>query len=282
MIDLKRKHLKYNTVECALDAFSPDSIQYASKQLDEFAKFLKDNYGITGTHLVIPAQCNAFLIGNDGKRRLFIKAGRHCGIYKNEYDMDMALYKIDPTHFIKPLYYNDYSKFNFFAAEYETGETLKSWTLRRKQTNEQKAVFVRDIYEIFRALQKSDVVHRDIRPDNFMIIKGHLVLIDFQLAVSKSQYQELDYMRRHPQRLRKLGDPKFQYRPFVWDDAYSLLKVLQFIGRDNSYGAQYDMTKQEIKRAIGHNRIKSAVREGAMHRLVRHLTPRKKSVTMSN
>ena len=114
-------------------------------------------------------------------------------------------------------------------------------------TDAQRAQAVGDIWHIFQALRKSDVVHRDIRPDNLMLINNRLVLIDFQLAVSKKNFKELDYMLSRPSRLRKLGNKNFRYRPYVWDDAYSLLKVLDFIGCRPYYATRYNVIYKHIK-----------------------------------
>lgn len=271
----KRKPLKLNPIEKALNAFSTDGAYAAADKFDAFKKFLESKYGITGLRLVIPSTYNAFLMANDGPRRLFIKTGPHNGIYENEYKMGRALYDIDPVHFLEPLYYNDFSEFNFFANEYTHGETLKSAKMHGHITPECRATLIHDLHQIFLALNQSDVVHRDIRPDNLMIINNRLVLIDFQLAVSKSNYVELEYLRTRPRRLRNLGDPLYQYKPFVWDDAHSLLKVLQFIGHDDKCVNEYKCVYHDIRAGIGNARIKSSVREGAIHRAIRHLKRRK-------
>lgn len=271
-----KKHWKQNPIERAiLDmdgcacAQSPDAKTLEFKGL---GKFLKDNYGIGKLRHIRNIVCNNFLMGQDSDgRKLFIKTGQNAGIYENEYRMGMAAYELNHEHFLQPLYYHDWDEYKFFANEYANGISLNTAIMRNELSVQQKARIVGDIWRIFCALRASDVVHRDVRPDNLMIIDGRLVLIDFQLAVSKSKYTELEYLARHPNRLRKLGNRKYRYRPFLWDDAYSLTRVLKFIGRDKFYGRRYDVIYKHIKDYIGHDTIKSAVRESDIRRLIRHI-----------
>jgi len=272
----KHKKWKQNPVEKDLVIFhSCGHANLSAGQhpgLQDFSDFLQQRFGISNLQPITRIICNSFFVANDRDgRRLFIKAGPHAGIYENEYTKGMMLYEIAPQHFLKPVYFNDYDKYKFFANEYVVGKTLKTAIMTHSLDKFQRTKLIGDIWRIFCALRASDVVHRDIRPDNFIITDGHLVLIDFQLAVSKSNYIELDYLARRPNRLRKLGNKKYRYRPFTWDDAYSLTRVLEFIGRDKFYGLRYDIIYKNIKAHIGKDKIKAAVREKASHRLVRHI-----------
>ncbi|MDE5615922.1 MAG: hypothetical protein K2I81_03770 [Alphaproteobacteria bacterium] len=272
----KRPKRKRNPIELALqraDAMPPAPLSSAAMaKFHGFADFLKNTYGICDLRPAANIICNTFFIGiNASGQRIFIKTGQHAGIYENEYRMGHALWSINSEHFLKPLYYNDYDKYKFFANEYVPGISLNTAMITGRLGVTDKARLIGDIWKIFCALRDSDVVHRDIRPDNLMIMNGRLVLIDFQLAVSKSNYVELEYLAKHPNRLRKLGNKKYRYHPFTWDDAYSLAKVLEFIGRDKFYAKRYDIIYKNIKAYIGTDKIKSSIRENDLHRMVRHI-----------
>ena len=254
-----------------------------SENVPESAKklmnFLAKKYGFYDITFVTSRVYNLFLLAMDkNDRMLFIKSGRHPELYRNEYIMERALWKLDNKHFLEPLYYSASGKYFFFANEIMNGTSLQVFADRgdlRKMPADKKMMLVRDLYKIFQVLKKSDVVHRDIRPDNFAVIGGHLVLIDLQLAVSKSNYVELESMSVG--RLRGLGTRKYRYRTWQWDDSYSLLKCLKFIGCPSpEYRAEYNKIAYEIKSYIGHDVIKSSKRESAFHRIVRHLWKRKK------
>lgn len=269
-----RRISKLNAVEAAQlrRATAGPAVPRQSPEGAQLRRFLKSRYGISDVTPIATFVCNKFWggIDRDG-RRLFIKTGHHHGIYENEYRMSLALYDIDNKHFLAPRYWHDYDKFNFFANDYADGVTLKAAVTGGMLTDAQRVRIIRDIWHIFCALKKSDVVHRDIRPDNLMIVDGRLVLIDFQLAVSKSNYVELDYLARRPNRLRKLGNKYFRYRRFTWDDAYSLGRCMRFVGRRTAYAGEYDRIYKNIRAHVGHDTIRATVRESDFVRFWRHI-----------
>ncbi len=241
--------------------------------------FLAKNYGFYDITYVTSRVYNIFLLAMDQDgRMLFIKSGRHPELYRNEFEMGKQLWDVDHEHFLEPLYYCDNGEFYFFANEIMDGDSLQrvadSGRLRDIAPADRMAL-VRDLYKIFIAMKNSNVVHRDIRPENLAVIGKRLVLIDFQLAVSKSNYVELESMRVG--RLRGLGTRKYRYKLWQWDDSYSLLQCLKFIGCPaREYAAEYNKIYREIKSYIGHDVIKSAIRESEIHRIWRHLTRRRK------
>jgi len=243
-------------------------------QTRKFMDFLAQKYGFRDITYVTTHFYNSFFLAMDNKNRmLFIKHGGTAELYRNEYEMGMALWKIDHKHFLKPLYYCDNGEFFFFANEIMNGDSLyryaESGRLQAMPTNA-KMSLVRDLYQIFIDLKKSDVVHRDIRPKNLAILDNRLILIDIQLAVSKTHYVELESMSAR--KLRNLGGRGYQYRVYQWDDSYSLLKCLKFIGCPApEYRAEYNKIYHEIKSYIGHDTIKSSKCESGLHRLWRHL-----------
>ena len=241
--------------------------------------FLGKNYGFYDITFVANRVYNIFLLAMDKQNRmLFIKSGRHPDLYRNEFVMGKQLWDIDNKHFLEPLYYCDTGDVFFFANEIMDGDSLQRVSdsgRLQSMSGKSKMLLIRDLYQIFIALKKSDVVHRDIRPENLAVLGNRLVLFDFQLAVSKSNYVELESMRVG--RLRGLGTRKYRYKLWQWDDSYSLLQCLKFIGcPGREYRSEYNKIYREIKSYIGHDVIKSALREGALHRIWRHLTRKRK------
>ncbi len=185
--------------------------------------------------------------------RVFVKMGEAKGMYENEYHRARELYEIDPVHFIEPLCYRDNTDNKFIQFRLTQGKSLDVY-LNNNVPPTVKKRFIEDIVSIFEALKKSDVVHRDINPKNLMVVNNRLVLIDFQCAVSKSKYRELSYLKRRPGLLVGLGRD-YVLKRRVWDDNYSLLKVLEFIGRDDTYASLYDNAYERISSEIGKNKI---------------------------
>jgi len=235
--------------------------------------FLAKEYHFYDITFVTTRVYNIFMLAMDEQNRmLFIKSGRHPDLYRNEYVMGRALWKIDPAHCLEPLYYSDQGDFFFFANEIMVGNSLQvlhdSGKLKAMSADK-KMILLRDLHQIFIDLKKSDIVHRDIRPDNLAVINDRLFLIDLQLAVSKSCYQELESLSVG--RLRGLGG-RYRYKLWQWDDSYSLLKCAKFIGCPGTeYRKEYKKICQDIKSYIGHDVIKSSKRESELKRIWRHL-----------
>lgn len=239
-----------------------------------FIDFLSKNYDFYDITFITSHFYNMFLLAMDQDgHMLFIKSGKSAELYRNEYDMGMKLWKKDHKHFLKPLYYCDSGDYFFFANEIMHGDSLQRYAdsgRLRAMDAESKMMLIRDLYQIFIDLKQSNVVHRDIRPQNLAIFDNRLVLIDFQLAVSKTHYVELESMSAI--KLRNLGGRGYRYKLWQWDDSYSLSKCMRFIGcPGRQYRDEYNKIYREIKSYVGHDVIKSSKREGPISRLLRHL-----------
>ena len=234
------------------------SVFYSEKlvQIQEVRPFLRQNYKITDVYPVqshlIGGNGSLFLTGIFENKKVFLKVGWHKGIYKNEYKSAKELYDLDPDHFVKPLLWRENDDLSFVALEYVSGISLDRF-LQTNPLATVKAKIVEDLFQIFLDLKLSHIVHRDIRPQNFMVQGEHLKLIDCQLAVSKENYNELDYLIQNDL-WTGLGED-YAVKSGIWDDAYSLLKVLEFIGSDPLYQEDYQKIYGVISNYIGHDRV---------------------------
>ena len=223
------------------------------------ARFLQSHCGFRDIRSICTSiqsdAYNTFLSAYDENGcKLFIKMGSIGGLCKNEYRRALALYEIDPAHFVRPVYYRDDGGNNFVASEFLSGESLENVMKNGSPSTEEKRGFVQDIHDIYRALKESDVVHRDVSPRNIIRANGHLHLIDFQLAVSKTDYRELTYLKNDIKLLSGLGR-EYAYCQFRWDDSYSLLKVLEFVGCEKEYEGLYSRVYDEIKANVGKDSV---------------------------
>ncbi|MBR4507122.1 MAG: protein kinase family protein [Alphaproteobacteria bacterium] len=244
---------------------------------DKYKKYLESNFDFTDIHTVytnsISRAYNMFVSGYDAnKNRMFIKIGDIYGIYANEYRMGKILYDMDNVHFIRPMYWRDCADGHFVAYKWTDGDNLYDLLNSNKLSAKEKKVCIDDIYAIFKCLDKSHVVHRDITLNNLIWTNGHLKLIDFQLAVDSSKYKELEFLLRNPGLLCGLGTPEFRKKEFQWDDAYSLTKVLEHITAGKSYGEKYDKIYNEIKSCIGRNVIQCKPKQNGFRVYYKHLT----------
>ena len=239
----------------------------------DLTRFWRTEYGWRNIRLITTRMCNSFWAAIDASgANLFVKSGRHSGLYENEYQMARALYDLNQDNFLRPVCYRDYDENQFVAMEFAAGPSLTTAICTNMLSGADKARMIADLWRIFCALRASDVVHRDVRPDNFMIWRGHLVLIDFQLAVSKSNYHELDYFQEKPTRLRNLGNRRYRRRQFMWDDAYSMMRVMEYIGYDKSYAMRWRVIYNRIRATVGDTVIVApkSLREGFVRRTQRH------------
>ena len=76
---------------------------------------------------------------------------------------------------------NNQSHFLYHTSEYIDGQTLSQWMYDNpKPSIAQVRDIIKQIISALRALQRLDVVHRDLKPDNIMIDKyGQVKLIDY-------------------------------------------------------------------------------------------------------
>ena len=255
------------------------SVFYSEKftEFDKYKEYLESNFDFTEIQNVytdaINHAYNIFVSGYDvNGTRMFIKIGDIPGIYVNEYKMGKALYDMDCTHFLRPMYWRDCPDGHFVAYEWNNGKTLKTLLESDSLSDKDKETCIADIYDIFKCLQKSGIVHRDITLKNFIWSDGHLKLIDFQLAVNKDNYKELDFLLQNRHLLAGLGTEEFRPELYKWDDAYSLVKILGYIGRNDVYADKYDKIYTLISNQINKNFVKFyPKKKNPITRLWRHI-----------
>jgi hypothetical protein len=85
---------------------------------------------------------------------------------------------------------------------------------------------VTNMVGILEQIHKHQIIHRDIKPDNFMLKGGDLHIIDFGIASAISNMEEID---REPTRDTVIGSPKYishfvhqGYEPMYRDDLISV------------------------------------------------------------
>ncbi len=176
------------------------------------------------------------------------KVGSYCEI---EYKANVELYRINPDYFCKPIAYHNGAPFSFVCMEYKPGLQLREVLAHpEKLTIEDRKTLIEDLYQIFLVLKKSDIVVRDLHYNNLIVHNRHLILLDFQTAVSKSEYVEhvyKDVLSLAQFRGRHL------YKKTAWDDAYTILYCLRLIGLPIE--ERYDSIYKEIEQHVGKDTI---------------------------
>lgn len=197
-------------------------------------RFLKNDKHIPGTD-VLPynvdgtvsasGYCYFTASGLDGQT-LFIKYGGVGESCKNEFRVATLVSGYDHNgHFLKPLYFSSDVHHPYIVYQFVKGGRL---TRPEPCNTVWRDDLRRQFLEIRLALRSAGVMHRDIRPENFMLDGNRLVLTDFQFAITDKE-RELECLKRDRSIQKGLGHD-YRYGRFSWNDSYSFSKVLDRLG----------------------------------------------------
>ncbi len=201
---------------------------------DNFISFLKGKYNLKNINAWSESfkafnEFNTFYTAYDPTgKQIFIKRCRIPELVVNEYRISQRLYELNSHNFPEAISFCADKKNGFVALEYIQGETLYNALQSQKLNESQKENIIDELYKIYRTLKTSGIVHRDLHAGNILIEGGRLVLIDCQIAVSRSNYQEI-YHYRNPRVIKAWSISRKTYHEYVWDDAYSILLIIRDI-----------------------------------------------------
>lgn len=183
-----------------------------------------------------------------GADKLFVKSSTFD--YDHEYYISKQLFDKNPAFFAEPVEYSKDGTVKYFITKWIDGVGLDKFIESGSITESQKKIFSRDLYEIYKILRNEYIVHRDLIPRNFMVVESHLVLLDFYWAVRFNDYQEYDYVRDDLLLISSLGED-FAKGRYEWDDAYSISKLMEYIGVPSN-----DANLKNISKKIGDRVVK--------------------------
>lgn len=131
------------------------------------------------------------------------------------------------------------AEYSYIIEEYLEGESLRAYRLRLSHMDERSVLgFTFQICDLILYLHtlESSVLYLDLKPDNILISKGKLKLLDFGAAVYERQYADagcylatLSYAA--PERLRNVADQR--------SDIYSIGCLLYFLVTGANYQPSY-------------------------------------------
>ena len=143
----------------------------------------------------------------------------------------------------------------FVATEFVTGVNLDRFLNQQPQLPAgQTHRFINQLIQILTILQRNKIIHRDIRPANFIVQqkkgKTTLVLIDFAFAVALQPHSlpELPFLLANQWFLERLGG-RYRGAPDHWDDALSCDKLARRLAVN--YRRKYPQFWSIIHSAIG-------------------------------
>jgi len=164
------------------------------------------------------------------KQKVFIKVDTKLHLLSNENTLYNLMEHILSEYMIRKIAYIEEKKTQFLILEYQDSKELKEKDLIMYPQ------YLNDIFYILKTFNKKQIIHRDIKLDNFLIIDGKLKIIDFTFTNSwnkKLNFIELDiHSKYHYSLLQGLGN-KLNPKDFVWNDFYSMGKILENILSNN-------------------------------------------------
>lgn len=169
----------------------------------------------------------AFFTGYINDEKIFIKVGSNIKKIKNEFEAYQNIKNNLHTPerislFIKYIDFFKFGKFGILISEFLQGNSLDNIRVDENLIPLLENKFL----QIIETLHETDTIHRDLRPQNFILHNSDLKLIDFEYGLcenlkevcSKKEIQLVN----HPYN-QELG---------VFDDAYSMYKICQELNFD--------------------------------------------------
>lgn len=201
---------------------------------DKIISYLERNYALSEVEPIMINHYTGsgyiYFQGYYGKQKLFIKWGGVGDTCKNEFVYTQRFHKISADHFIKPVFYKYDGDKKFMAMDYVNGVSLERIMNEEVLSQLERDNLVIQLGDIAKTLFNSKCVHRDVRPANFILTDNNqLKLIDNQFVADSGKYRECRTIRKNPYMIDKLGD-KYAYAQFMWDDIYSICKIIEDIG----------------------------------------------------
>lgn len=192
-------------------------------------KYLHNNYHIENIHPILINSYGGsgymYFQGEYKSKKVFIKWGGVADSCKNEFKFAQKLFIENNINFIKPILYRFNNNEKFVVFEFVEGTPLSELIKNNSLSDFLKLQVIRQLTDIANSLINTNILHRDIRPENLLVTKNNtLKLIDMQFSVNYSNYRECRTVRKHPKIIEKLG-AEYALGKYQWDDIYSISKI---------------------------------------------------------
>lgn len=221
-------------------------------------KYLINNYSLERVELFRFKSWHSgykYLLGFKNNNKYFIKIDSRYKVIENEIIATDRLRRINYENFPKVYYYDQVNSDQFIIMEYIMGESLQTIIDNGDYKNKLYEI-IKQLNAILICLQQEGIIHRDIRPENFIInrLEGNtlkVILIDFTFAISfnNDEIREIKNTHKNIKVLSGLGED-YKFNKDKWDDAYSILKILE---KFNQEEITYNYDYISIKNMVGKN-----------------------------
>ena len=222
--------------------------------------YLKIKHGIEN---IIPYKVLSWQIGYKyflGKcygKNIFIKQGGKFNLVRREVDSikKLSCGRNINKHYPVIVTFDIEEPFKFIALEFIKGNSLKKIIRKELLSEKDKKSIILQMFQIMKQLKSKEMIHMDIRPDNFIVTKSHsekifIVLIDFTFSMlsRNDKLYEIERNKKNKAILFNLGS-ELNPEPLHWDDAYSFLLIFKQI--DKEFKKKYPKMWRIINENIG-------------------------------
>lgn len=165
-----------------------------------------------------------FIANNANDDLLFIKFGGIGDSCLNEISKSLLMHSIASSHFFTPIFYSEIEPY-YVSYRFVLGNSIED-AIKNNYLDSKQAFC--QLEEIRHDLLSKEIVHRDIKPDNFIYLNGQVYLLDLQFALCKEQ-RELSCFKEFPSVQMQLGG-QYRYERYAWNDSYSFNKLYCNLG----------------------------------------------------
>lgn len=148
---------------------------------------------------------------------------------KNEYELSLRIFKHSPSLTPEPLAYwiSDNNRAAFIVTAKIAGHSLTE-LIAKGLSHDDANRFADDILALSIALEKANVVHRDLFTDNLLLdTDGHLKAIDFQFAIDRTNYKECTWMRKNWKYRYVVFGVNHELGFGTWSDAAAMISIIE-------------------------------------------------------
>jgi len=119
--------------------------------------------------------------------------------------------RIDHANLMKVMFASSNSQFLYHLSEHVKGQSLRQWMTHNPKPDIYKVQnILKQLITAVRVLQRMEIVHLDIRPENIIIDdNGHITLIDYGAAKIKSFYDGYQHIKHMPMGTLEYSAPEY-------------------------------------------------------------------------
>lgn len=168
----------------------------------------------------------------------------------NEYKLAHKVFSSFPSVTPEPLahWISDDGGMAFIATARISGRSLTE-ILANGISETEADNFSDDILSLSRALENTDIVHRDLFADNLLLdADGHLKAIDFQFAIDRTDYRECVWMRKNWKYRYVIFGVNHDLGLGVWNDAAALAHIVEKLPPTPKTQAALDELRANFRR----------------------------------